>query len=241
MYAILTALKLEADCFIEKMSINSVHKWNSYKFNIGTFAEHECIIGHTGIGKVNAAVAVSHIIENYHPAIVFYTGIGGSLKSDLNIGDVLIAQDSMQWDIDITPFGFRPGELPSANSLSDKMEDTENVRFYKSDSELLKKAEKWNPGGFKVKKGRIITGDSFFSQTLQDNKTDLLKEVDAAAVDMEGAAAGAACRIHHVPFFLSRVISDTVNGTKPKRFKHFMKVSSCKMADLIEALLSDFS
>jgi len=241
MYAILTALKLEADCFIEKMSIKSVHKWNSYKFIIGTFAGHECIIGHTGIGKVNAAVAVSHIIENYHPSIVFYTGIAGSLKSDLNIGDVVIAQDSMQWDIDITTFGFKPGELPSANSLSDKMTDTDNVRFYKSDSELLKKAVKWNPGGFKVKKGRIITGDSFFNIDIQHEKNSLIKEIDGSAVDMEGAAAGAACRIHRVPFFLSRVISDTVNGTKPKRFKHFMKVSSCKMADLIEALITDFS
>lgn len=228
MYAILTALEMEAECFIEKMSIKYVHNWNSYKFIIGTFAGQECIIGHTGIGKVNAAVTVSHLIENYHPPIVFYTGIAGALKSDLNIGDVVIAQDSIQWDIDITSFGFKPGELPSA---------TDNVRFYKSDPELLKKSVKWNPGGFKVKQGRIITGDSFFSVTMCNDKSELVKELNGAAVDMEGAAAGAACRIHNVPFFLARVISDTVGGTKPKKFKQFMKVSSCKMAYLIETIL----
>jgi len=239
MFAILSALELELECFIEKTSRKSVHNWNCYKFIIGTFAGHECVIGHTGIGKVNAAVAVSHIIENFQPSIVFYTGIAGSLKFDLNIGDVVIAEDSMQWDIDITSFGFKRGELPSANSLSDKNKD--NVRFYKSDPELLKKSVKWNPGGFKVKLGRIITGDSFFNKVLQHEKNSLLKEIDGYAVDMEGAAAGAACRIHNVPFFLARVISDTVSGAKPKKFKHFMKVSSCKMADLVEALLADFS
>ncbi len=241
MYAILTALEAESDCFIEKTSRRSIHKWNSYKFIIGTFAGQECIIGHTGMGKVQAAVAVSHIIEKFKPSIVFYTGIAGSLKSDLNIGDVIIAQDSMQWDIDITSFGFKPGELPTVNSLSNKKNDSNIVRFYKTDPGLIQKAVNWNPGGFKVKLGRIITGDSFFNMVMQHEKKSLIKEINGYAVDMEGAAAGAACRIHNVPFFLARVISDTAEGTKPKRFKQFMKESSVKMADLIESLLIDFS
>lgn len=237
MYAIFTALETELEGFIQKTISKSIYKWNNYIFVLGNFAGQDCIFGSTGIGKVNAAVVVSHIIENYHPKVVFYTGIAGALKSDLNIGDVVIAQDSMQWDIDITSFGFKPGELPSANSLSDKKTDTDNVRFYKSDPELLEKAIKWNPGGFNIKQGRIITGDSFFNTVLHHGKNSLVKEIDGYAVDMEGAAAGAASRIHNVPFFLARVISDTVSGIKPKRFKHFMKVSSCKMADLIETLL----
>jgi nucleoside phosphorylase len=97
-----------------------------------------------------------------------------------------------------------------------------NSRFFKTDSELLEKALKWNPGGFKVVQGRIITGDSFFTQTLQSDKADLIKKLGAYAVDMEGAAAGAAAGMYGIPFFLARVISDTSSGKKPRSFKSFM-------------------
>ncbi|MCK5153495.1 MAG: 5'-methylthioadenosine/adenosylhomocysteine nucleosidase [Spirochaetales bacterium] len=237
MYAILTALEMEAESFIEKTSSQTIHTWNNYRFVIGTFAGQDCIIGYTGIGKVHTAVVVSHIIENYDPSIVFYTGIAGALRSDLNIGDVVIAKDSMQWDIDITSFGFKSGELPSANSSLNNKTYTDNVRFCQSDPELLKNALQWSPGGFKVKQGRIITGDSFFTKDMQSEKKDLVKEIDGYAVDMEGAAAGAVCKMHNIPFFLARVISDTVSGTKPQRFKPFMEDSSGKMAELIETIM----
>lgn len=238
MYAILTALESELECFIEKTSIKTIDKWNNYKFVIGSFSGQECILGYTGIGKVNSSVVVSHVIEKYNPRVVFYTGIAGALRNDLNIGDVVIGRDSMQWDVDITSFGFAIGELPEAgiNSV-----EKSNSKFYETNPELLEKTLKWKPGGFKVTTGRIITGDSFFTPNLRSNKIDLMKGLDCAAVDMEGASAGAACKIYNVPFFLARVISDTINGNKPKRFKFFMNDASCKMANLIEYLFDDFS
>lgn len=241
MIAILTALESESDSFLIKMYNKSIHTWNKYKFVKGIFADQECIIGHTGIGKVNSAVAVSYIIEKYVPSIVFYTGIAGALRSDLNIGDVVIAEDTVQWDVDLTAFGFKVGELPSAqvSSVIDKTAD--NSRFYKTSPFILAKALKWNPGGFKVKEGRILTGDTFFTPSMQSSKADLLKELDAYAVDMEGASAGAVCNLYNVSFLLARVISDTVKGNKPKRFKQFVRESSSKMTDLIEFIISDLA
>ncbi|MCK5674538.1 MAG: hypothetical protein KAH95_14255, partial [Spirochaetales bacterium] len=66
MIAILTALESESESFIIKIKNKSIHYWNKYKFVTGTFAEQECIIGHTGIGKVNSAVVTSYIIEKYN-------------------------------------------------------------------------------------------------------------------------------------------------------------------------------
>ena len=179
------------------------------------------------------------IISDYNPSIVFYTGIAGALTDDLNIGDIVISVDSVQWDVDITAFGFKVGELPSAHVLSVENKTVNNVRFYKANPEILEKALKWNPDGFEIKKGRIITGDSFFTTTMHNAKADLVKALDGYAVDMEGASVGAACGIYNVPFFLARVISDTDKGKKPKRFKQFMKDSSNKMAELIESIIND--
>ena len=241
MYAVLSALEAESECFIEKLKNKSIENWNGYRFVIGSFSGQECIIGHTGVGKVNSAVVVSHIIEKYIPSVVFYTGIAGALRNDLNIGDVVIAVDSIQWDVDITSFGFKIGELPSAFASSSDNKSVNHVRFYKTKPELLFKALKWNPGGFKVTQGRILTGDSFFTGSMQNTKDDLVEVLDAYAVDMEGASVGASCKIHNVPYFLARVISDTVSGIRSKRFKQFMKKSSCKMANLIDFIINDFS
>ena len=101
------------------------------------------------------------------------------------------------------------------------------------------KASIWNPGGFKVITGRIITGDSFLNTGKRNEMADLLTELNGDAVEMEGAAAAAAARIQNVPFFLARVISDTVDNRKPKRFKQFLKESSNKMSDLVGHMLPD--
>ena len=69
---------------------------------------------------------------------------------------------------------------------------------------------------------------------------NLLVELNGDAVEMEGASAAAAAVIQNVPFFLARVISDTVHGRKPKRFKQFLKESSNKMSDLVEHIFLDY-
>jgi adenosylhomocysteine nucleosidase len=240
MYAILSAVEEESESFIKNTKIKSIEYWNHYKFTIGEFGKSECVITHTGVGKVNAAVVTTHIIDKYKPAAVFFTGIAGALRPDLNIGDVIIAVDCVQWDIDATAFGFKIGELSTGNNESRNRKDCRTARFYETDPELLARAVTWKPGGFTVRTGRILTGDSFIDSEFRKQKQDLLTEFKGDAVEMEGSAAAAAAKIQGVPFFLARVISDTFDGTRPKSFRRFTARASKKMADLIEAILIDF-
>ena len=182
--ALLTALEAEAEGFISKTKNKTVVHWNGYEFITGNFGRTECIIAHTGIGKVNAAIVTTYIIDHYNPGSVFFTGIAGALN-DLNIGDVVIAGNCVQWDIDISLFGFKIGELPSVSYNPGNKKDNEAIRFYKSASELLERALTWNPGGFKVRTGRIITGDSFLDISKRNGLADLLKELNGDAVEMD--------------------------------------------------------
>ena len=237
--ALLTALEAEAECFISKTKNKTVDHWNGHEFTIGDFDGKECIIAHTGIGKVNAAIVTTYIIDHYNPGAVFFTGIAGALDNNLNIADVVIAMDCVQWDVDISLFGFKIGELPSVSSNPGNIKDNEAIRFYKSDPELLEKALTWNPGGFKVCTGRIITGDTFFSINKRNEMANSLSELNGIAVEMEGAAAAASAVMQNVPFFLARVISDTIDGRHPKAFKKFLNESSRKMCSLIEYILAN--
>ncbi len=242
MIAILTALYEESESFITALKNSGKDFWNGYEFNTGEFVGRGCVVTHTGVGKVNAAIITSRIIEYYKPEMVFYTGIAGALVQGMNIGDVVIARESVQWDVDIFIKDYKPGELPVVVEGSGDQKDGSSLRFFATDKNLLKKSVNWKPGGFKVTVGRIITGDSFLTSSLHDEKADLITEIYGDAVEMEGAAAGAAARIYGIPFFHARVISDTPDGKKPKRFRQFLRSSSSKMADLVGFIInSDFS
>jgi 5'-methylthioadenosine/S-adenosylhomocysteine nucleosidase len=236
MFAILSALEAELSGFLLKTEIKKIDSWNGLQITLGNFAGRDCVLAYTGIGKVNAAVLTTHIIDFYSPGYIFFTGIAGALNSDLNIGDVVIAEDCVQWDVDISSFGFKIGELPQSGFSS---ENKSTVRFYKTDSGLMASALNWKPGGYKLMVGRILTGDSFIDKKKQTEKESVFNDLNGCVVEMEGAASAASAYLQNIPFFLARVISDTCIGERPKKFKKFMIDSSKKASELIGYIIKD--
>ena len=238
MYAILSALEEELQVFVGKSEIIRTDIWNDHKIRIVKFAGRDVVITNTGVGKAQAALVSGHVIDVYQPEALFYTGIAGALTDYLSIGDVIIARDCVQWDFDAAALGFEPGEVPAGSTWKSSVKHSDkNIRFIMSDKKLLKAAEGWKWDDQKVIYGRILTGDTFLTSRGRSRIASLIKELEGDAVEMEGAGAGVAAFVNNVPFFLARVISDTTDGKKPKRFKQFLKEASIKMAELIEHIL----
>ena len=40
------------------------------------------------------------------------TGVAGSLRAEINIGDIVVSTDALQHDMDATGFGYEPAEIP---------------------------------------------------------------------------------------------------------------------------------
>lgn len=238
MIAILGALKEELQVFVGKSEIIRIDIWNGHEIRIAKFAGRDVVITDTGVGKAQAVLVSGHVIDVYQPEALFYIGIAGALTDYLSIGDVIIARDCVQWDFDASALGFEPGEIPSGSTWKSSVKHSDkNIRFIMTDKKLLKAAEGWKRGDQKVIYGRILTGDRFLTSRGRNEIASLIKELEGDAVEMEGAGAGIAAFVNNVPFFLARVISDTVDGRKPKRFKQFLKESSNKMSDLVEFIL----
>ncbi|MFP4363128.1 MAG: 5'-methylthioadenosine/S-adenosylhomocysteine nucleosidase, partial [Spirochaetia bacterium] len=70
------------------------------------------VIAATGVGKVLAALAAQYLIDCYNPEAVIMLGAAGGLRQNMNIGDIIIATDCLQYDFDATAFGFKIGEIP---------------------------------------------------------------------------------------------------------------------------------
>ena len=68
-----------------------------------------------GIGKVNAAMCAQTMILRYHPALVINTGVAGGIGDGVHIGDIVLATDVVQHDMDTTAVGDEKGFLSGVN------------------------------------------------------------------------------------------------------------------------------
>ena len=61
----------------------------------------EVVIVRSGIGKVNAGICTQILVDDYGVDCVINTGIAGSLRNEINIGDIVISTDAVQHDMDV--------------------------------------------------------------------------------------------------------------------------------------------
>ncbi len=234
MIAVIGALEGEIESIREHMSINTLEEWNNRKIQQGMLSGNEVVLTFSGVGKVNAAGCVQHIIDTYRVDAVFFIGIAGALNDSLKIGDIVLADECVQWDVDLSAFGYLPGELLLA--------DERRVKLFYGDENILRKALSWKTTGRHVVKGRVLTGDTFLTAMMLKRRKDVAELFDnlrGVAVEMEGAAAAQVCFEHAIPFFLARVISDTPAAGTVKRFKRFLSLSSQTLYSLIDYILSE--
>lgn len=81
-------------------------------FYKGKLEGKEVVVVRSGIGKVNAAMCTQILADIYGVTGVVNTGIAGSLKAEIDIGDIVLSSDAVQHDMDATGFGYEPGQYP---------------------------------------------------------------------------------------------------------------------------------
>ena len=82
------------------------------EFYRGKINEKEVVVVRSGIGKVNAAVCSQILVDKFGAEAIVNTGIAGSLKAEIDIGDIVLSSDSVQHDMDATGFGYPIGQIP---------------------------------------------------------------------------------------------------------------------------------
>ena len=191
----------------------------------GELAGRQVRLLESGIGKAAAGAVVGWAVASFAPSRAVWLGVAGSLNPQLSTGDVLIADDAVQWDMDLTPLGRQPGELDSGE------------RFIPADPELAAalhaSAQRL---GYHHVRGRVASGDKFVADP---ETADWIRSTfNADAVEMEGAAALWAARKLGVPMALVRAVTDSADTAAPGAFEAFLVEVSQKLAVLIEDTLA---
>ena len=197
MIGIICAMEEELDSIIKNLGLVTKSIGSKTGFDVLTakYGVHELALILCGIGKVNAAIHTQHLLDLYSVEYVINVGVAGGLSKDLVFGDVVVATDLVEYDMDVQSFGLPLGQIPRMD-----------VFAFRCDPILLECADSIIVANHKTQKGRIVSGDQFIDNKL---KAEFLhSHFNALACEMEGAAVAHTCHVNNVPFIVIRALSD---------------------------------
>lgn len=220
-------MKAEYDAVLQTLDHVSQHRYAGMNISTGMKSGKKCVVALSGVGKVAAAMATEHLIAEYQPGAVLFTGVGGALNETYQIGDVVLSKDCVQHDMDGRGLGFARGQVPYTT-----------IRFIQADEALLSLANSATIG-HKIHCGRVLTGDQFIMDKHHLQYQYLFSELNGDAVDMEGAAMAYVCRMHNIPFLLIRTISDEANEHSPVNFEEFLPVVAQNAVGIVKHIIEN--
>lgn len=226
---IIGAMEEEVNQLKAKMTEAAVKNKAGMEFFSGKLMGKDAVIVRSGIGKVNAAVCTQILVDEFQIDMVINTGIAGSLKAEINIGDMVISTDAVQHDVDATSFGYGYGVIP-------RMETS----IFKADAELTKKAKtvcsQVNPD-ISAFLGRIVSGDQFISD--KEKKNWITGQFDGYCTEMEGAAIAQAAYLNQIPFLIIRAISDKADNSAQMDYGLFEAAAIDHTVKFVTAFVSE--
>lgn len=227
MLGIIGAMAEEVEQLKKEMKEPEVVSLAGMDFYKGRIQDKDVVVVRSGIGKVNAAVCVQILVDRFGVDGIVNTGIAGSLKAEINIGDLVLATDAVQHDVDATQFGYEPGQIPQMGTLA-----------FEADQSLRETAARCcrqvNPD-IGVHEGRVLTGDQFVSS--REKKKWLSDTFKGACTEMEGAAIAQAACLNQVPFLIVRAISDKADDSAQMDYEEFERLAIIHSVNLTRALI----
>jgi len=249
--AILGAFDREVTLLEDRLTEPREHQIEGIKFVTGRLHGRNVVVGWTGVGKVNAAMTTTLLIEHFKPKHIIFTGIAGAVNPQLRPGDIVIAEKTAHHDMGtVWPEGL------FVKGVKSRLDGMENPVFFQADQKLVTFAQQaaeriemrrietvTGQRSPKIIKGVIVTGDSFIAST--EKCAELRKKLEADAVEMEGAAVAQICYQRQIDHLVIRSISDSADegAVTDKQMFYILaaKNSSDLVAEMIGLLSSELS
>jgi adenosylhomocysteine nucleosidase len=237
--AIMGAMESEVKLLAEQMVDKKDTVIQGIPFSTGIIHGKEVVITRSGVGKVNAAIITTLVIDHFHPSQILFSGIAGGLNPAMHPGDVIVAEKVAYHD-----YGRKWPDSFETWATRNPSDFKYNPMYFESDSLLFAMAKslsgniKLQPVGKNIPvihTGIILTGDMFLSDGKYGKK--LRNKTGADAIEMEGAAVAQTAWQQKVPFLIIRSLSDSANDDAALDFTTYGKIAAENSAALILALL----
>jgi len=220
---------------------------SGFAFHEGHLEGRPVVLVEAGIGKVNAALVATLLLDRFGCNGLILSGVAGGLDPSLGIGDVVIADRLVQHDYgavvegDIRP--YRPGVTPIGES--------HHPVTYELEAELRRNLEQAMDGlelapipaiatGDVTRRpclrfGTVLTGDQFIN--CEATRRRLFERFWAQAVEMEGAAVAQIAERFGVPCVVVRSLSDLAGADSHMDIRTFLSVAAGQAATVVRRLI----
>lgn len=228
MIGILCALDREIEELLNELEGAQHRALCGCDYATGTLRGQEVVLCRCGVGKVNAAVCAQTMLLTWNVKLVINSGVAGALCEPFEIGDICVATDMVQHDVDTSAIGDPVGFVSTV----------EKIYFPCADwavKGILEAAGKLE--SVRALPGRIASGDQFITDRAV--KERIVSLFDASACEMEGGAIAQVCHINGVDCAVIRAISDSSSGKHQMEYQEFMPMAAHNSAQVVLEFLSN--
>ena len=219
---IIGAMAVEVELLKSQMENLSVEEKAGMQFYCGELKKLPVVVVQCGVGKVNASVCTQILCDCYGITHIVNTGVAGSLKAELDIGDLVISQAAVHHDMDVTYLGYSVGQVPGLDVLA-----------FPADEMLittaLKAAQTVHPGHCAL--GMVASGDQFVAS--KEKKERILADTNASCTEMEGASIAHTAWRNQIPFVIIRAISDKADNSAQMDYPVFEAMAAKRCAEVV--------
>ena len=102
MIGIICAMDVELEKILTMMENEQGDIVSGIVFHRGTIGGKDAVCVVCGVGKVFAAMCTQTMILKYAPDCIINVGVAGALDKHLQITDIVVADDLVHYDMDVT-------------------------------------------------------------------------------------------------------------------------------------------
>ena len=190
MIGVVCGLEIEANSLRMNLSDLETATRKGRQFFVGDFSFERVAIVLTGPGKTLVASGTQALIDLYQPRLVVSYGCAGAIHPDRRIGDVVLATEAIEHDVDT----FEPADVQRTPVEAERVKNLESA--------LRENVKVSSP----LTAGTVVSGDWYVRTS--DHKRRLWDRFNAQSVDWESASVARVAELCGVPWLSIRVVSD---------------------------------
>lgn len=214
----------------------------------GTLHGQPVVLVLSRVGKVAAAATTVTLIREFGVDGIVFTGLAGGVGDGVRVGDIVVADQAIQHDMDARPL-FPRHEVPLLGRATFPADPALTAALRTAASDFLRDdlatevpASVLARFGIETPRlhvGMIASGDQFIDCP---SEVAALRQAlpGVQAVEMEGAALAQICHEYGVPYALLRTVSDRADDTAHVDFPAFLRdIASHYSSAILARFLDD--
>lgn len=217
-----------------------------FRFDVGDLDGAPVVLVGAGIGKVNTALVATLLVERFKVRQILFSGVAGGLDPDLQIGDVVIADRTVQHDAGWIEGGrirtYQAGHVPFFNptdrlgyAVDPLLLGRVTARLAGLELSPLSRLAGGHGRPPRITVGPILSGDQYIA--CEATRERLFRELGGRAVEMEGGALGQVAEALGVAWLDIRALSDLAGHESHFDFGQFVLEVAASSARIVRQIL----